>query len=223
MIPPKLSLIGGTGGRFGRSHRFIAQDREVAILDRDLAAGDVLLDQVWFRLTGELSAEWSLIISPFDETDRGIRVAEETALDRLTQGGCGIGEDDLLTVVPRLVDEHEDQQGHQGHADRSSQYRELMAAARMLFRLLATDNSAPVSSFSASFLTHWTLSVGLTSYPYLRSIDHLVDQPLPMLLHEDCHGRLLGGRGRISQCDRIMTVIGGIIEDDAGCDATIRQ
>jgi hypothetical protein len=89
-IPVRIGiLIGRTGCPLGRPNRFVTKMGEIAILQIDLTFFDEVALQLWLRLTGEESAAWSLVVTPLDEMDWGVRITEEVRFTRDVLSRCG--------------------------------------------------------------------------------------------------------------------------------------
>jgi hypothetical protein len=67
---------------FGCPDCLLTEVSKIAILQVDQTFFDVVALQLWFRLTGEKTAAWSLVVAPLDDMDRSIRVTQGIWLRR---------------------------------------------------------------------------------------------------------------------------------------------
>ena len=83
VVFPELSLFLRAQRSLGRQRRLFADEREIAVLETDLAGCDVVLHELREQDLLELETGRALVIAPLDDEDRRVRITEHAPIARV--------------------------------------------------------------------------------------------------------------------------------------------
>ncbi len=150
-------LVARAGGTLCGPNGFFTEMGKIAILQVDQSFFDVVGNQLWFRLTGEESAARSLVIAPFDEMDRRVRVSQKVWLagDPFVAGfrrdHSREGVNVVIVVADQLDNSQRNYYQQDGGNDSAADHVALPALGLVCFSLLSPA-AAPLPPSSRLFL-----------------------------------------------------------------------